>query len=1150
MKTDPWTVATCCRFPSNSLLLDEFVDQSLEESFQRSHPCLAAGLPDSKVAAGCRSPKRRSMSRLILSLFLLTSFFTAPLLQAQEQKVLDLIQALTPSIVTVTRIEPANGGPANKPVSHAGVVVDSRGYIVIPLLPSSSKPKLFAVRFADQQDVFGELVAIDESLKFGVLKIERPQPVTAVSLAKSREARVDDRVLLVPSSRSKELRGGRVTSTTISLSDEGSTKLIQSDVTFPLMEYGSLMVSEAGDVIGLLMASRDESKVESFALPVKAMLPLIEAAINKSKDVPLVTLPASPPAIDLANPVQVLLQPATAEAKAIIERFADRGAKVLEFEEGGRLKIEAPPMVLEEIGKHFRKMAFEEKADTKPTQPTESAPVASSKMPDITGTWRVEFVSPNIKPSAVPHFEIRRVGQGETDFLIDIPWVKEFRRISVKWSTVWQRFEGEFNDDDTDEDRCKITLQPQADRNSLRVIITARKPSQGKQSNPADTNSDKTEEYVTQIWTRTSMTFATTFPAKEFGLPEAAQPSDSPTGPALIRADRGAGGLAPKDVAPQRSGLPDTPAAKRLVEQLGTQESAAAAEAATIRQLQANGQAEQNRQAIAEHQRKLKNLLSTAFDLKLQLEELQVQELQSRLSRLERQIGQRKELREKIINRRAGELIEGDTLKWDASDINSKKERPDQNVRTSQIRVIDSDGLNRGDGPRCSLSSPPEPIEVLREFERQRGIKQGAVIGIYEKNNQSIGVVVEFIYDRTDPPMAFPLIGRASLHRLRFRCTISFKEVDRSQWPTEAKFDRNGEATIHIDVDHLHRNDREVTAGGAQPGQAEAAGKTSIVVSPSAGPFPSNPSRVAPTDRKAELLAKLQGHWEIQMRSRFPNNESDAVVDRGFAEIKDNLMTSWSESDNKRENPSTIFLKLGEPGPPQQIDLIANPNDGEDRTVMPGLIEVADDVVRICFDPTSNSQRPEVIVVGKQADIWELRRKVKSGDSKPDPLPTPDEPEAKLKPADTVANAQEFTLNKGDHICIVGNTLAERMQHFAWLETLIHARFPEHNLVFRNLGYSGDEIDGWQNPNHRLRSMSFGSHDEWLSGVAPCPQPAKLSKKDLDKVRENRFELTNTKADVIFAFYGYNESFAGEAGLDTFKQNVAAFIKHNQAAIP
>ena len=149
-----------------------------------------------------------------------------------------------------------------------------------------------------------------------------------------------------------------------------------------------------------------------------------------------------------------------------------------------------------------------------------------------------------------------------------------------------------------------------------------------------------------------------------------------------------------------------------------------------------------------------------------------------------------------------------------------------------------------------------------------------------------------------------------------------------------------------------------------------------------------------------------------------------------------------------------------------------------------------------------------------------------------------------------VANAQQLELNKGDHICIVGGTLAERMQHYGWLETLIQARFPEHNLVIRNLGYSGDEIDGWQNPNHRMRSMSFGSHDEWLSGNAPCPQPGKLSSRDKEggkKVRENRFELTNTQADVIFAFYGYNESWAGEAGLPKFQENVAAFIKHTLA---
>lgn len=112
---------------------------------------------------------------------------------------------------------------------------------------------------------------------------------------------------------------------------------------------------------------------------------------------------------------------------------------------------------------------------------------------------------------------------------------------------------------------------------------------------------------------------------------------------------------------------PDASASKSLLEQLHAQESAAAVEAETIRKLQANGAAEQSKQKIAEHQRKLKSLLSTAFDLKLQLEELQMQELHSRLSQLERQIGQRKELREKIIARRTTELIEGDVLKWDKS---------------------------------------------------------------------------------------------------------------------------------------------------------------------------------------------------------------------------------------------------------------------------------------------------------------------------------------------------------------------------------------------------------------------------------------------------------------------------------------------------
>jgi glucose/arabinose dehydrogenase len=106
--------------------------------------------------------------------------------------------------------------------------------------------------------------------------------------------------------------------------------------------------------------------------------------------------------------------------------------------------------------------------------------------------------------------------------------------------------------------------------------------------------------------------------------------------------------------------------------------------------------------------------------------------------------------------------------------------------------------------------------------------------------------------------------------------------------------------------------------------------------------------------------------------------------------------------------------------------------------------------------------------------------------------------------------ATALKLEKGDHICYIGNTLPDRMQHYGWLETMLYSRFPEMDLVVRDLGYSGDEV------NHRERCDGFGTPDEWL---------------------------TREKADVIFAFFGFNESFAGPKGLDKFKTEFDKFIK-------
>src|SRR5580704_9516722 len=79
-------------------------------------------------------------------------------------------------------------------------------------------------------------------------------------------------------------------------------------------------------------------------------------------------------------------------------------------------------------------------------------------------------------------------------------------------------------------------------------------------------------------------------------------------------------------------------------------------------------------------------------------------------------------------------------------------------------------------------------------------------------------------------------------------------------------------------------------------------------------------------------------------------------------------------------------------------------------------------------------------------------------------------------------------LKPGDHVAIIGGTMADRFQHSGWLETYLYTRYPDCDLVFRNLAVPTDEVA------LRHRPENFGSQDDWL---------------------------TKVKADVIFAFFGF-----------------------------
>ncbi|MFP6618390.1 MAG: SGNH/GDSL hydrolase family protein, partial [Pirellulaceae bacterium] len=114
-----------------------------------------------------------------------------------------------------------------------------------------------------------------------------------------------------------------------------------------------------------------------------------------------------------------------------------------------------------------------------------------------------------------------------------------------------------------------------------------------------------------------------------------------------------------------------------------------------------------------------------------------------------------------------------------------------------------------------------------------------------------------------------------------------------------------------------------------------------------------------------------------------------------------------------------------------------------------------------------------------------------------------------LAPPATQAADNLVKISKGNRIAYIGNAMADRMQHHAWLETYIHALHPQHQLTFRNLGFTGDEV------KTRPRSASFGSPDQWL---------------------------TKVQADIVFGFFGYNEALRGEAGLAGFSKDLGNMI--------
>ena len=98
---------------------------------------------------------------------------------------------------------------------------------------------------------------------------------------------------------------------------------------------------------------------------------------------------------------------------------------------------------------------------------------------------------------------------------------------------------------------------------------------------------------------------------------------------------------------------------------------------------------------------------------------------------------------------------------------------------------------------------------------------------------------------------------------------------------------------------------------------------------------------------------------------------------------------------------------------------------------------------------------------------------------------------------------------QSERIGFLGNSSAERMNLFGHFETLLHTRFADKELVVRNFARPAEEVGVQQ------RSADYTALDD--------PQLA-------------------FGADTYFCFFGFNESYKGPEGIETFKQQYKQYL--------
>src|SRR5688572_28262342 len=128
-------------------------------------------------------------------------------------------------------------------------------------------------------------------------------------------------------------------------------------------------------------------------------------------------------------------------------------------------------------------------------------------------------------------------------------------------------------------------------------------------------------------------------------------------------------------------------------------------------------------------------------------------------------------------------------------------------------------------------------------------------------------------------------------------------------------------------------------------------------------------------------------------------------------------------------------------------------------------------------------------------------------------------------------------VEKNSHIVLIGNNLGSRMMNFGHFESEMHLRYPDSLLFIRNM-CDGGNTPGFRPHASRVSPWAFPGAEKFQTELA------NYSDSQGHFETEDQW-LTRLQADIIIAFFGYNESFQGKEGLQNYKGELDAFIKYS-----